>query len=163
MASVETYNRASAPYREETFAILMINAWELLLKARVLKENKGKRSSIYAYEKRRNKDGSLGTRMVVKRSRSGQPLTINISRAYNLCSGYAKDPIDQLCIENINALIEVRDLATHFVAHAPLLKKTLGELAMAAVKNYVVASQKWFNTRPSSNLWSISRPRRRSA
>jgi len=50
VAAVETYNRASSPYREETFSILMINAWELLLKARVMKENAGKRSSIYAYE-----------------------------------------------------------------------------------------------------------------
>ena len=28
VAAVETYNRASAPYREENFAILMINAWD---------------------------------------------------------------------------------------------------------------------------------------
>lgn len=68
----------------------------------------------------------------------------------------SKDPVDQLCIENINALIEVRDLATHFVAHSPLLKKTLGELAMAAIKNYVVASQKWFGVTYSDlNIASI--------
>jgi hypothetical protein len=45
VAAVETYNRASAPYREENFAIIMINAWELLLKARIIKENGGKVSS----------------------------------------------------------------------------------------------------------------------
>ena len=35
-SAVESYDRASSLYREETFAILMINAWELLLKARVI-------------------------------------------------------------------------------------------------------------------------------
>ncbi len=94
VAAVETYNRASSPYREETFAILMINAWELLLKARIMKENGSKRASIYAYEPRRNKDGSPGKRLVFKRSRSKQPLTINIVRAYNLVSKYAKDRIE---------------------------------------------------------------------
>jgi hypothetical protein len=59
-------------------------------------------------------------------------------------------------MENINALIEVRDLATHFVAHSPLRKRTLGELARAAVKKYVVASQKWFGVTYSDlNIASI--------
>ena len=33
LSAIKSYNRASSLYREETFAILMINAWELLLKA----------------------------------------------------------------------------------------------------------------------------------
>jgi len=47
LSAVETYNRASALYREETFAILMINAWELLLKARVMREGGGKASALH--------------------------------------------------------------------------------------------------------------------
>ena len=41
VAAIETYNRAASEYREENFAILMINAWELLLKARVMMEHGG--------------------------------------------------------------------------------------------------------------------------
>jgi hypothetical protein len=34
-AAVEVYNKPSFVYREETFAILALNAWELLLKGKV--------------------------------------------------------------------------------------------------------------------------------
>jgi hypothetical protein len=149
VAAVETYNRASSPYREESFAILMINAWELLLKARILKENSGKWSSIYAYELKARKNGKPGKRLRVRRGRSGAPLTINITRAYNLVASYAKDRVEDACIQNINALLEIRDVATHFVTRSALLTKVLGEISMAAVRNYVLASQRWFGVRYS--------------
>ena len=37
LSAIEIYNKPDFKYREETFAILMINAWELLLKARIIK------------------------------------------------------------------------------------------------------------------------------
>lgn len=155
IAAVETYNRATSPYREETFAILMINAWELLLKARVLKENGGKRSSIYEYEPRKNKKG-LARRQVVKRTKSHAPYTISITRACSLCAGFAQDKVDVACIENINALLEIRDVATHFVNKPSVLTKRLSEISLAAVKNYVLASQKWFGVRYADlNIASI--------
>ena len=49
MAAVEVYNKPTMEYREECFVILLVNAWELLLKA-ILSKN---RKSIY-YPKRRN-------------------------------------------------------------------------------------------------------------
>jgi hypothetical protein len=76
VAAVETYNRASSSYREETFAILMVNAWELLLKARILKENGGRRSAIYAYEQKPRKDGKPGKRKTVRRGRSPAPAVV---------------------------------------------------------------------------------------
>ena len=36
-AAIEIYNKPCFPYREEVFSILALNAWELLLKAAVLK------------------------------------------------------------------------------------------------------------------------------
>lgn len=39
-AAIEIYNKPDFRYREEAFSILMLNAWELLLKARVLNENR---------------------------------------------------------------------------------------------------------------------------
>ena len=38
VSAIEVYNKPGFAYREETFAILMLNAWELLLKARILRE-----------------------------------------------------------------------------------------------------------------------------
>lgn len=34
MSAIEVYNKPDFKYREETFAILAINAWELLLKGK---------------------------------------------------------------------------------------------------------------------------------
>ena len=36
LAAVEIYNKPNIQYREETFSILMLNAWEILLKARMI-------------------------------------------------------------------------------------------------------------------------------
>ena len=35
LSAIEIYNKPDFKYREETFAILMINSWELLLKAKI--------------------------------------------------------------------------------------------------------------------------------
>ena len=84
VAAVETYDRASAPYREENFAILMINAWELLLKARVIRENGGKLSSVCARDSIKLKNGKYGKRRKVRLTRYGSPHTIGIVEALNL-------------------------------------------------------------------------------
>lgn len=40
LSAIEIYNKPNFQYREETFAILAVNAWELLLKAYYLRLNK---------------------------------------------------------------------------------------------------------------------------
>jgi hypothetical protein len=47
LSAIEIYNKPDFKYREETFSILMINSWELLLKAKIIKENDGDMKSIY--------------------------------------------------------------------------------------------------------------------
>ena len=42
ISAIEIYNKPDFKYREETFAILAINSWELLLKEKWLKENNNK-------------------------------------------------------------------------------------------------------------------------
>jgi hypothetical protein len=156
LSAVETYNRASALYREETFAILMINAWELLLKARVMRENRGKASALFELKPRKKKDGNPSKLKEFKRTRSGAPMTIGIDRCWKLVSGYANDRVDESCIANIEALVEIRDSATHFVATDALLHKKLTEISLAAVRNYVTAAQAWFKVSFSDlNIASI--------
>lgn len=144
LLAVETYNRASAMYREETFAILMINAWELLLKARVMREDGGKVSALHEFKARKRKDGSASKLKEVKRTRSGAPMTIGIDRCCRLVSSYPEDRVDESCIANIEALLEIRDSATHFVVVDAVLRKALTEISLAAVRNYVIAAQTWF-------------------
>lgn len=59
-AAIEVYNKPSFKYREETFALLAINAWELLVKARVLQVNGNDVRSIWVYVTRKTKTGSPG-------------------------------------------------------------------------------------------------------
>jgi len=156
IAAVETYNRASTPYREETFAILMINAWELLLKARVIMQNNGKVKSVYEYEVKKKKDGTLSKRSELVMTRSGSPMTMGITKACRLVVTYPTNRIDEVCMQNVFALLDIRDNATHFVSPDPTLMKRLAEISLAAVKNYVIASQKWFGiTYHDLNLASI--------
>ncbi|GHV31329.1 hypothetical protein FACS1894177_05670 [Bacteroidia bacterium] len=39
LSAIEIYNKPNFAYREESFAILAINAWELLLKAYIMRIN----------------------------------------------------------------------------------------------------------------------------
>jgi len=46
LAAIEVYNKPNFFYREETFAILATNRWELLLKARILQLDRNRVSVI---------------------------------------------------------------------------------------------------------------------
>ena len=156
VAAVETYNRASCEYREENFAILMINAWELLLKARIMQENGGKAAVLYEKCAKKKLDGTPSKKKAVKLTRSGLPYTIGLDRAYSIVSMYAKNRVDEACIKNIEAMLEIRDSATHFAVKHPNLSKMLTEISLAAVRNYVMATQKWFGVSFSDlNIASI--------
>jgi hypothetical protein len=39
LSAIEIYNKPDFKYREQAFAILILNAWELLLKAKILSES----------------------------------------------------------------------------------------------------------------------------
>ena len=71
IAAIEVYNKPTFAYREETFSILAINAWELLLKARILSENENQLRSIYVLEHKQKADGSKSARMYPKVNRAG--------------------------------------------------------------------------------------------
>lgn len=67
VSAIEIYNKPDFKYRSETFSILMTNAWELLLKAKLLKDNKNDLRSIQVRERRRLKDGSYSKRLYVRK------------------------------------------------------------------------------------------------
>lgn len=68
LSAIEIYNKPDFKYREETFAILAINSWELLLKARLLKLNSYRINSICCYKPYINKNGeNLPLYMLVKK------------------------------------------------------------------------------------------------
>jgi hypothetical protein len=47
LSSIEIYNKPDFKYREQVFVILNVNAWELLLKAKILKDSNDDLTSLY--------------------------------------------------------------------------------------------------------------------
>src|SRR5712692_9991625 len=84
MSAIEIYNKPAFAYREETFAILALNAWELLLKAKVLTEHNNAPRSLYVYFKRPTAAGKQSKKLYVKRNRTGNIMTVGIDGCVTL-------------------------------------------------------------------------------
>lgn len=143
VAAIEVYNKPDFQYREETFAVLAINSWELALKSYWLREHGNKMSSLYVHERRENKDGTLGRRKVAKKTRSGNPFTHSLEFLLNQLHSNGELPLE--VVSNLNAMIEIRDSATHFYNQSPLFAKRLQEVGMGCLKNYVEIAKSWFD------------------
>lgn len=128
LAAIEVYNKPSFAYREESFIILLVNAWELLLKAKLVKDS-GKIRSLYVYV------GPKGSR--IKKGRCGNPLTIDVFAAAK------KTGLDQTVCDNIEMLTEIRDTCVHFFPTDDL-KELVFNLGTAALRNYSTLMQEWF-------------------
>lgn len=126
LSAIEIYNKPDFKYRDEIFTILVINAWELLLKAKILKNGSDDITKLYVL-----KDGSP------KLNRNGTPLTIDIIKAMNVVM------LDPLVKENISVLIDIRDSAVHFY-HSQPVSHILYTLGVAALKNFQKLMADWF-------------------
>lgn len=137
VAAIDVYNKPDFLYRAESFTILALNAWELLLKAKWLKMNKNRLSSLYVRESKGSK------RPRYKRTRSGSPVTHSLDF---LAKKLAEQKVlNEACRKNLEALDELRNTSIHFYHRSPLLAERVQEIGMAAVKNFATAVQEWFN------------------
>jgi hypothetical protein len=144
VSAIEVYNKPSFRYREETFSILMLNAWELLLKARILKENRNRLRSIEVWERKGTKSGQPSKKLTPKRNRAGNPLTIGVAAAADIVRQYSKMQLDQHGVENLSLLIEIRDNAIHFHNAGRGLRKRIQEVGSASLRNFAYAVRNWF-------------------
>ncbi len=140
VASIEVYNKPDFYYREETFAILMANAWELLLKGKFVKDNDDDPSSVVEFESPK----SPVSQPVPKLNRSGNPITFGLTylleKLYqDKLTGLTKD-----CHLNVLLLIEVRDNAVHFVNKDLHFSKRIQEIGTASLRNFLSLSGQWF-------------------
>lgn len=114
-AAIEVYNKPRADYRDETFSVLLINAWELLLKAILSKNGQ----SIF-YRKKRN-----------------QPYrTLSLQDAFEAAKEYF--PVDVPAIpvrRNLELIATYRDNAIHFYNEAGL-SALVWALAQTSILNY---------------------------
>ncbi len=129
VAAVEIYNKPTVEYREQTFALLIVNAWEVLLKARIVQQNGNKLASIY----RRDRDGKK-----YRRNSSGDILTINISSALSATSL----PTDVR--GNVEGVVDIRNRSAHMGILHPDLQHRVLQYGTASVQNFVKLSERWF-------------------
>lgn len=132
VSAIEIYNKPDFKYREETFSILLVNAWELLLKAKISAINNNAIQSIYAI------DNNGKTKI----NRAGNPMTIDINSAMQRL--FEAKFLDERCRASINLLVEIRDNAIHFVNKSIHFNKKVLEIGTASLSNYVTAIDDWF-------------------
>lgn len=128
IAAIEIYNKPQFSYRNEVFCMLIVNAWELLFKAKILVDNKDKIEALYVIDPKGNP----------RLNRSGSPLTIDIYRAIHLTS-----PAKAIA-NNVQALIDLRDTCTHYVSKQPI-DYLVFSLGSACLRNYQKCIKTWFN------------------
>lgn len=144
LSALEVYNKPSFAYREETFAILATNSWELLLKARILQVAENKVSSILKYARRTRSDGGKTDKYYRVKNRSGTHLSIGLFEALDRLENQHGERVDPSVRENIELVCEVRDNAIHFVNKGDDLPLIVQQLGTASVRNYVLAIRRWF-------------------
>jgi hypothetical protein len=141
LSAIEIYNKPDFKYREETFAILSINAWELLFKSRILKLSNYKMTSIYILEPKRKKNGDKSKLYQPKLNRSKNPMTISLAESILRLRNNGES-VSLNLVKSLFVLIELRDNAIHF-HNSSDISKEIQELGFACIKNFMQLVQKW--------------------
>lgn len=118
--ALETINRLSIKYRVESFTHLICNAWELLLKARIIDEAKSREAIYY------------------KNDRNEQKRTLSLRDAVSKVIENQNDPVRR----NLEKVVELRDDAMHFVISE--VPRDVLLLFQACVINYHKKLNEWF-------------------
>lgn len=140
ISSIEIYNKPDFKYRDENFSILLINAWELLLKAKIIEDNNNKRESLYIRKYHIKRNGEKGKQWKYERTRTGNYMTISIIK----CIRRLSKEIDEAVISNIITLLEIRDNSTHFYTPSLDLVKNIHEIGSASIENFITLLNSWF-------------------
>lgn len=121
MLALETINRLSIKYRVETFAYLVCNAWELLLKAKIIQDT-GENNSIYYNQGKGKPRRTLTLRDCLKKVFPNE-----------------NDPTRR----NVEFIADLRDEATHLVISQ--VPKDVLALFQACVLNYHRRLNEWWD------------------
>lgn len=122
---LETINRPSVEYRTQGAAILFCNAWELLLKARLL---------------------DTGAKIFRKKERNRLRETISIDQCLGRIFTDVNDPIRM----NIKTMADFRDQSVHFVV--PFISPELTGLFQSSALNFNRMLGSWFSVSLSQKM-----------
>jgi hypothetical protein len=142
VSAIEIYNKPDFLYREESFAVLAINGWELLLKAKWLIDHNNQIRSLYVMESHTKVDGTKSKKLRTKSTRSGNPFTHSLD--YLAKKLVESKTIDNNVWANIQALMEIRDSSIHFYNRTGHFSTRLQEIGTASLKNFVATTKAWF-------------------
>jgi hypothetical protein len=144
LAAIELYNKPDFRYREEAFAILALNAWELLLKAKLLAESGNQARVLFLAEKRQTKKGVPSTKLYLRRNRTGNVHTIGLGQTIAELENKKGIKLAPSLKANLDGLTEIRDNAVHYINPSTRLSKQVLELGTASVKNFIELGKAWF-------------------
>lgn len=144
LSAIEIYNKPDFKYREEIFSVLCINAWELLLKAKILNLASNRLAAIYVMEFKQLKNGVISKIPRPKCNRSGNPLSIGLFEAFRIITEDYGVKVDVAVLDNLKALTEIRDNSIHFVNADLFLALKVQELGTASLQNYLFLTRHWF-------------------
>lgn len=122
LSALQVINDPTSVYRLESFLFLFINAWELLLKAKVIVDFG--EAAIYEGDKR----------------------TITITSAIKKCFSRENDPI----AINLNLINDLRNEVAHHVV--PITTVNVIYVLQAGIRNYENKLKEWFNSSLSDGL-----------
>ena len=130
LAAIEIYNKPTVEYREQTLALLLTNAWEVLLKARLIQQAGGEIEVIHRHRR--------GSSEYVRDRQTGEPVSMGLKTLL----GRSSIP-DEVKI-NVRSLIEVRNDAAHLGVLSTEARDRILSLGTASVHNFVRLSMQWF-------------------
>lgn len=138
LSAIELYNKPNFTYREESFCILMTNAWELLLKAKILKDNKNNLKALYVEVPSKTRANQPRKRPKYKTTRSGNYMTRGLSEMLDQIID------DKNLKNNLESLIELREISIHFYNTNPLFQQEVLDIGTASLQNYQLILEEWF-------------------
>ena len=126
LAAIEIYNKPTVEYREQTLALLITNAWEILLKARLVQLAGGKIEAIY---KRDSKSGRYE-----RDCATGEPFSIGLKVVLG------RVPLPNEVKVNVEGLIQVRNRVAHLGVLSTEARERILSFGTASVHNFVKLS-----------------------
>ena len=118
--AIELYNKPTIKYRIEGFCFFYTNSWELLLKAKIIEDNKNE--NVIYYRKERG---------AIRRTLTLRDCIFKVFPNEN-------DAVRK----NIESVSDIRDTATHFIIEE--LERIYSGLFQAGIINYIDQLNKWF-------------------
>jgi len=128
LLSLELFNKPTIGFRIESFALLFINAWELLLKSFIYEKSDGNRNSIF---------------YLVKKNEKRRSITLDqcLNKVFKV-----GDPAR----ENIKYISDIRDESAHLIIEE--LEPYFSRVFQSGVLNYIEFIYKNFNINLTEEL-----------